>query len=215
MPDESMLFLLHLSPIVITASLDCLSLISESSQKYSIQLRLKMRICYGSLIRIILAKSFVVKSKISRSLRFNSRMSTSLITYCSINEIGLSAENSIFCNLRQENNDLFDHESPRQIYGSHFVLTQPADVICPEIVVVSRSCGALIGLNEESFSDHIFLNTFCGKSLLPGLDKPYSTNYGCHSYGTWFDQLGKFIFSQKIVFGKLFGNRRWKSHESW
>lgn len=26
--------------------------------------------------------------------------------------------------------------------------------------------------------------------MLPGLDRPYCTVYGCHSYGQWFGQLG-------------------------
>ena len=42
----------------------------------------------------------------------------------------------------------------------------------------------------SEFNKKEFVEAFSGNTLLPGLDTPYCTIYGCHSYGQWFGQLG-------------------------
>ena len=42
----------------------------------------------------------------------------------------------------------------------------------------------------SEFKKREFVEAFSGNTLLPGLDTPYCTIYGCHSYGQWFGQLG-------------------------
>jgi serine/tyrosine/threonine adenylyltransferase len=79
---------------------------------------------------------------------------------------------------------------PREVRAAHFVSVRPEPVPSPLLVAASRPLAATLGLQPDDLLSDAFLQAFAGNELLPGLDKPLSTVYGCHSYGQWFGQLG-------------------------
>jgi hypothetical protein len=87
-----------------------------------------------------------------------------------------------------------DHDqfTPRQIPRAHYTRVTPEPVPAPALVAASSSCATALGLDPADIETQpdTFASAFAGNSLLPGLDSPYCSNYGCHCYGTWFGQLG-------------------------
>eukprot|EP00606_Chrysophyceae_sp_TOSAG23-5_P000591 GSChrysophyteH2.ASY1.ANO1.1399.1 assembled CDS len=79
---------------------------------------------------------------------------------------------------------------PREVQGVHYTSVEPESVPAPYLIAASSSCAKDIGLNPAALHTKEFLLAFSGSKLLPGLDKPWSSVYGCHCYGHWFGQLG-------------------------
>ncbi len=81
-----------------------------------------------------------------------------------------------------------DKSVPRNVVKCHFIWALPEPVQNPYFVAESRSCADYLGVSSSDRSQ--FVSVFSGNKLLPNLGTPYCTAYGCHSYGTWFGQLG-------------------------
>lgn len=111
-----------------------------------------------------------------------------------LNVFGRTAENTFIKYLIPEKSTVSDQFTPRQISNIHYTFALPENLNDkggqPILVAASKSCAEAIGLDPAEFNNHEFVEAFCGNSLLPGLDTPYCTIYGCHSFGQWFGQLG-------------------------
>jgi len=83
-----------------------------------------------------------------------------------------------------------DKMKPRQVMKAHYTPVLPEPVPDPQFVAGSASCARMLGLQPSELATDRFTKAFAGNELLPGLDRPYATVYGCHCYGTWFGQLG-------------------------
>jgi uncharacterized protein YdiU (UPF0061 family) len=101
-------------------------------------------------------------------------------------------ENSIRKYLTEDKVELKDGSQhfPRQVRKAHFTSVLPEPVPRPHFVAASGSCAEMLNLDPSETKTSDFAAAFGGNKLLPGLDKPYATVYGCHSYGRWFGQLG-------------------------
>ena len=107
-----------------------------------------------------------------------------------LHDFGLTAENSFVKFLNAEDSEGKPQHVPRQIYKSHFTHVTPEPVPTPYIIAASESCAKALGLVPNLFRTLQFVKAFSGDEMLPGLDNPYSSNYGCHCYASWFGQLG-------------------------
>ena len=94
--------------------------------------------------------------------------------------------------LQADNVELKDgsRHFPRQVRKSHYTSVLPEPVPQPYFIAGSTSCAEMLSLDPNEFTKQSFVDAFSGNKLLPGLDRPYATVYGCHSYGHWFGQLG-------------------------
>ena len=79
---------------------------------------------------------------------------------------------------------------PRQVRNCHFTIVLPENVPNPNLVIASTDCAQSLGLQPEELQSPLFTRIFSGNERISGFDRPYSTIYGCHSYGQWFGQLG-------------------------
>lgn len=102
------------------------------------------------------------------------------------------AVNTIEKYLQADNVELKDgsRHFPRQVRKSHYTSVLPEPVPQPYFIAGSKSCAEMLSLDPNEFTKKSFVDAFSGNKLLPGLDRPYATVYGCHSYGHWFGQLG-------------------------
>jgi hypothetical protein len=109
----------------------------------------------------------------------------------SLEEFGVG-ENSVLKYLVADPVEMKDGSQlfPRQIRKVHFTPVLPERVPSPYLIAASKSCANMLELNPDESNRSEFSAVFSGNNLLPGLDKPYATVYGCHSYGQWFGQLG-------------------------
>ena len=132
----------------------------------------------------------------SHSRKLNLRRTSSLkssnpeMSLGSLDYFGLTAVNSFLKYLNPEVTEGKQQHSPRQIYKSHFTSVLPEPVPTPYMIIGSRSCAQSLGLDPAELKTLKFVKAFSGNALLPGLDTPYSSNYGCHCYSSWFGQLG-------------------------
>jgi uncharacterized protein YdiU (UPF0061 family) len=111
---------------------------------------------------------------------------------CSLLTFGNSAANTLIKTLRSES-PLLNHDfiRSREVKHAHFTfVAAETPKTCPKIISASQNCARLVGIAPEDINSTTFCDAFCGNTLLPGLDRPYSTVYGCHSFGSWFGQLG-------------------------
>lgn len=76
------------------------------------------------------------------------------------------------------------------VLKAHYVQVVPEKVKAPYFVSGSTSCALSIGLDPTTFATDKFVQAFAGNTLLPGLNNPWASVYGCHCYGSWFGQLG-------------------------
>lgn len=127
-----------------------------------------------------------------RFAKFGARMlgSTS-VEFRSIEQFG-RGENTIPKYLTADEVELKDGSShyPRQVRRAHYTHVLPEPVPKPTLLAASSSCAAMLNLKAEELNTSAFVEAMSGNKLLPGLDKPYATVYGCHSFGQWFGQLG-------------------------
>jgi hypothetical protein len=110
----------------------------------------------------------------------------------SLSHFGLTAENSLITKLiPYQGITSINSYLPQQLHHCHYVFIKPEKVIKnPTVIYSSLDCMKLIGLDINERTTDLYCSAFVGNILLPGLDQPYATLYGCHSYGTWFGQLG-------------------------
>jgi serine/tyrosine/threonine adenylyltransferase len=87
-------------------------------------------------------------------------------------------------------NDAVTQFQLREIEGAHYSNVKPEPVPQPHIIATSSSCAYELDLDPHELTSDEFAQAFSGNKLLPGLDQPYATVYGCHCYGSWFGQLG-------------------------
>ena len=124
----------------------------------------------------------------------NSPSTLSMSSLRTLNEFGLTADNSLINYLIPEekiNSITKPQFTARQINNCHFTFVKPEPFTTkPYLVGASKRCAEDLGLNPQEFDRPLFLEAFTGNTLLPGLDTPYCTIYGCHCYGQWFGQLG-------------------------
>lgn len=78
----------------------------------------------------------------------------------------------------------------REVRHAHYTSVIPEKVPKPYVIGVSSRCAEALELDTEELESDDFANAFSGNALLPGLDKPWASVYGCHCYGSWFGQLG-------------------------
>lgn len=145
-----------------------------------------------SLQRGVFTRSLSALHSSKPNLRrtFSLKSSTPEMTTGSLDCFGLTAENSFLKYLNAEPADGKQQHSPRQIYKSHFTSVLPEPVPTPYMIIGSRSCAQSLGLDPAELKTLKFVKALSGNHLLPGLDTPYSSNYGCHCYSSWFGQLG-------------------------
>ena len=112
----------------------------------------------------------------------------------SLMRFGLSSENTLTQRLIPYDilSKPINIRLPRQINRCHYIFVEPEKIQNPYLVCVSEDCMKLLGIDTLEANSDLFKSAFCGNILLPGLDRPYASLYGCHSYGTWFGQLGRF-----------------------
>eukprot|EP00598_Pedospumella_elongata_P016668 CAMPEP_0185012544 /NCGR_PEP_ID=MMETSP1098-20130426/98356_1 /TAXON_ID=89044 /ORGANISM="Spumella elongata, Strain CCAP 955/1" /LENGTH=1084 /DNA_ID=CAMNT_0027541607 /DNA_START=122 /DNA_END=3379 /DNA_ORIENTATION=- len=108
-----------------------------------------------------------------------------------LNEFGLGT-NTLTHYLLGDEVELKDGSQvyPKQLRKKHFVPVLPEKVPTPSFIAASKSCAHMLELDPTEFQKKQFTEVFSGNELLPGLDVPYATVYGCHSFGQWFGQLG-------------------------
>lgn len=104
-------------------------------------------------------------------------------------EVGLGT-NEFTKILLAENADPQDQFKQREVHHVHYTTVFPEKVPAPYVIGVSRRCAEALEMNLEDLESDHFANAFSGNTLLPGLDKPWASVYGCHCYGSWFGQLG-------------------------
>jgi uncharacterized protein YdiU (UPF0061 family) len=94
-----------------------------------------------------------------------------------------------------------DKIHPRQVKGCHFTYVLPEPVPKAELVIVSEDCSlSELGLNPQEAYQTLFPLVFSGSKLIEGFNKSYCTVYGCHSYGSWFGQLGD---GRAVILGEV------------
>jgi uncharacterized protein YdiU (UPF0061 family) len=104
-------------------------------------------------------------------------------------EVGLGT-NEFTQILFAETADPKDQFKQREVRHAHYTSVTPEKVPAPYMIGVSRSCAEALELDPEALESDDFAGAFSGNALLPGLDKPWASVYGCHCYGSWFGQLG-------------------------
>jgi Protein adenylyltransferase SelO len=145
-----------------------------------------------SLQRSFFTRSLSASNSIKTNLRRTSSLksSTTEMNRGSLDYFGLTAVNSFLKYLNAESTEGKQQHSPRQIYKSHFTSVLPEPVPTPYMIIGSKSCAQSLGLDPAEMRTLKFVKAFSGNVLMPGLDTPYSSNYGCHCYSSWFGQLG-------------------------
>jgi serine/tyrosine/threonine adenylyltransferase len=108
-----------------------------------------------------------------------------------LNEIA-TEENTFQKYLKAEPTEMKDGSkiNPRQVKNAHFTNVLPEKVPRPELIAVSESCMKSLQIDPSEMDTEDFLLCFSGNELIPGMEMPYCTVYGTHSYGTWFGQMG-------------------------
>jgi hypothetical protein len=94
---------------------------------------------------------------------------------------------------------------PRQVKNIHYTPVLPETAPSPYLVAASKSCAAMLELDPSELHSAKFVDAFSGNLLLPRLNRPYCTVYGCHSYGQWFGQLGD---GRAIGLGEVYVQQR-------
>lgn len=138
-------------------------------------------------------KRTVLKPNAHFHYHFQTRLSGTTATTSSsevplrrLSEFAL-ADNTLLTNLvaEDDNPDLSPSSSPtppyarpRQVPNAHYSLVRTESVPSPRLIAASDSCAVSLGLNPAEMKTTLFAAAFAGNHMLPGLDKPYSTNYG-------------------------------------
>lgn len=99
---------------------------------------------------------------------------------------------------------------PRQLRKMHFTCVLPEHMPSPYLIAASSSCAIMLEVDPAVIHTERFTRAFCGNELLPGLDTPYATVYGCHCYGQWFGQLGD---GRALSIGEVYTSQPIREHE--
>lgn len=109
----------------------------------------------------------------------------------SLDTFGQSAENSLRQHLVEGDGGTGEAQFvPRQVMGAHYISVLPEPVPAPRLVIASEPCAEALGIDADDLGSSRFAEALAGNVLLPGLDDPYCTVYGCHVYGQWMGPLG-------------------------
>ena len=141
--------------------------------------------------------------KVSINRTFSTKHTTSQNMLKGLNEFGLTTENSFIKFLNAESTEGKEQHTPRQIFKVHYTQVNPEAVPTPYMIAASDSCAKALGLSPSVFRTSPFVKAFAGNNLLPGLDAPYASNYGCHCYSSWFGQLGD---GRAMALGEVLGS---------
>lgn len=135
----------------------------------------------------------ISKKSLPRQLNMRCFATTCDVTFPPrlLNEFG-KGTNTLLYYLKGETEDIKDGSQifPRQLRKKHFTCVLPEKMPRSYLIAASESCAEMIDLAPSEISTEQFAQALCGNVLLPGLDKPFATVYGCHCYGQWFGQLG-------------------------
>jgi len=152
------------------------------------------RITYGSIFRLLLKKQSVLimdpkQEEGCRRLEKFGRLENSYRKY-----------------LVPDDSPMMDGSKhrPHNVKGAHISNVLPEPVSNPYLIANSVPCADSLNLCTSELTTPQFVSLFSGNSLLPGLDQPFCTNYGCHSFGTWFGQLGD---GRAILLGETYTNQ--------
>jgi hypothetical protein len=137
---------------------------------------------HRQLLRIyVLMSSVVIISSLLSTGKFGFRSSsvTRQMSTLSekISEYGFSSVND---RLVADTDDKASPFVPRTVMNAHYVNVKPEPCSKPYLIAASLSC--MDALNLPHQIDQEFVDIFSGNKLVPGLDSPYCTNYGCHRY---------------------------------
>ncbi len=102
------------------------------------------------------------------------------------------ATNSFLKYLKADSVELVDGSKilPRHVQRAHYVAVLPERVPHPKLVAVSQACLKDLDIAVTEADKPEFVQFFSGNKLIPGMDQPYCTAYGTHSYSQWFGQMG-------------------------
>ena len=150
-------------------------------------------LCIPSMLSISSAFLLARKTlfKISNRPSLVKSLSLSMSSMRSLEEFG-RGENTISKYLVADNVPLENGSKmfPRIVKKVHFTNVLPESVPNPYFITASKSCAEMLQLDPKELTTDNFVQALSGNILLPGLDTPYATVYGCHCYGQWFGQLG-------------------------
>lgn len=110
-----------------------------------------------------------------------------------LNKLKLISNNTLINKLKV-NINIINLNIPKEIKKCHFLFILPKKFQYCYLISISKNCLNLFDINFKDLNLNEFVEIFSGNNLVEGLDKPYATVYGCHSYGTWFGQLGSLIY---------------------
>lgn len=130
------------------------------------------------------------------------KSTTTSIFLKGVSDFGLTTENSFLKYLNAESTEGKQQHAPRQVYKAHLTKVLPEPVPTPYLIAASESCAKALGLAPTEFRTLKFVKAFAGNELIPGLDTPYCSNYGCHCYSSWFGQLGD---GRAMALGEVLG----------
>ena len=174
---------------------------SQLMWNVTLPLRLIMLAAYSS--KSIVHTLHRTPNKVSIKRSFGTKYSTTTNMLKGVNEFGLTTENSFIKYLNAESTEGKVQHTPRQIFKTHYTHVNPEPVPTPHMIAASESCAKALGLSPSVFRTSPFVKAFAGNSLLPGLDAPYASNYGCHCYSNWFGQLGD---GRAMALGEVLGS---------
>lgn len=79
---------------------------------------------------------------------------------------------------------------PQTIKKVHFVLVKPEPIEQPYHISTSLTCASELGIDKELIGTPTWIQLFCGNLPIKGFETPYAMNYGSHTLGSWWGQLG-------------------------
>lgn len=85
--------------------------------------------------------------------------------------------------------DPLDTNTPRDVPGACFSLTDPTPVCSPILLAWSEELGGSLGLRKPDYGQSESIEVIAGNRVLTGM-RPYSTRYGGYQFGQWAGQLG-------------------------
>lgn len=168
-------------------------LVISWAKNNSLQLFSVFAMLYARCLTSLQIRNAISSSRLIRHMKgaTSVRKNGSVRNLRSLNEFGLGT-NTLTKYLLGDEVEIRDGSEvyPKQLRKKHFVPVLPEKAPTPSFIAASRSCAHMLQLDSGEFEKKQFTEVFSGNELLPGLDVPYATVYGCHSFGQWFGQLG-------------------------
>jgi len=107
-----------------------------------------------------------------------------------LSEVGLGSNEFTQILLPEKDQSEQDQFKMREVRKVHYTHVFPEKAPAPYVIGASKRCAQDLQLDPGTTESDEFAQAFSGNMLLPGLDKPWASVYGCHCYGNWFGQLG-------------------------